>query len=305
MVNNPPTSVRWLLMRNGAIGDTILLSSAILAIREQYPCAWIELMGNKERMELLTGAGLADCAVSSEYKGVESLFWMDVPIHPVLKEYLSAFDFIICYTASKELALKERLQVRQDQIVRIHPALPDAEGSIHASRHYLHALDGLVPIDQLQAPRLSLTKAEIAAAQRRLDELGIDRSRHFLLVLHAGAGSRAKQAPPPWFAHAAQALQRRWPLQILLTQGPADGEAVESVLHFLGNSNVVLLQDEPLRSLAAILKQADLFIGNDSGVTHMAAAAGCPSLAIFTAANPAVWAPLGDHVRIVDARLSV
>jgi len=305
MDNKFSKSIRWLLIRNGAIGDTILLSSAILAIRERYPQAWIELLGIKERMELLTGEGLADCAISSDSVGIESLYGPDVPIHPVLKEYLSAFDFIICYTAAQEKTLKERLQVRPDQIVRLHPALPDADDSIHAAQHYLNALEGLAPIDKLQAPRLSLTEAEIAAAQRRLQELSFDRSRYVLLVLHAGAGSRAKQAPPPWFAYVAQMLQQLWPTQIALVQGPADEEAVENVLRFIKNLPIVLLKKEPLRSLAAILRQADLFIGNDSGVAHIAAAAGCPTLAIFTASNPAVWTPLGDHVRIVDARHAI
>jgi len=56
---------------------------------------------------------------------------------------------------------------------------------------------------------------------------------------------------------------------------------------------------DDLYELAGWLASARLYIGNDSGVTHLAAAVGTPVIAIFTATNPAVWGPRGEHVRIV------
>ena len=53
------------------------------------------------------------------------------------------------------------------------------------------------------------------------------------------------------------------------------------------------------RTLAAILAQAGVYVGNDSGVTHLAAATGAPTLALFGPTDPAVWAPIGERVRVL------
>jgi len=53
-----------------------------------------------------------------------------------------------------------------------------------------------------------------------------------------------------------------------------------------------------------MLAEAALYIGNDSGLTHLAAATGCPTIALFGASDPAVWRPLGDHVRVIVSEVS-
>jgi heptosyltransferase III len=57
----------------------------------------------------------------------------------------------------------------------------------------------------------------------------------------------------------------------------------------------------PLRTLAATLARASVYVGNDSGVTHLAAAAGTPAVAIFGPTDPAQWSPLGRAVRVLRA----
>jgi len=63
-----------------------------------------------------------------------------------------------------------------------------------------------------------------------------------------------------------------------------------------------LLPPMPLARLGRTLARARLYIGNDSGITHLAAAAGCPTLAIFGPTNPAVWAPRGANVRVIQGK---
>ncbi|HQB29861.1 MAG TPA: glycosyltransferase family 9 protein, partial [Syntrophales bacterium] len=60
-----------------------------------------------------------------------------------------------------------------------------------------------------------------------------------------------------------------------------------------------VLRDLPLGRVASVLKQARVYVGNDSGISHMAAVLGVPSVVLFLATNPGIWRPPGDHVRIL------
>jgi ADP-heptose:LPS heptosyltransferase len=79
---------------------------------------------------------------------------------------------------------------------------------------------------------------------------------------------------------------------IVWIRGPA-----ESAMRFPDVDRIV--ENQTLSVLAAILQRAELFLGNDSGVAHLTAAVGCPSLVIFGPSDPQVWSPRGDRVRIV------
>src|SRR5262249_62383936 len=58
-------------------------------------------------------------------------------------------------------------------------------------------------------------------------------------------------------------------------------------------------RDPSLRQLAALFERATVFVGNDSGLSHLAAAVGCATLVLFGPTDPAVWAPTGARVRVV------
>ena len=80
--------------------------------------------------------------------------------------------------------------------------------------------------------------------------------------------------------------------------GPADDEAVGQVIQG-GIHDVGVIQRQALTTIAGVLAQARLFVGHDSGLTHLAAALHVPTLAMFGPTDPLQWAPLGDHVRVV------
>ena len=78
--------------------------------------------------------------------------------------------------------------------------------------------------------------------------------------------------------------------------GPADESAAAPLAALPG---AVVARDLPLRVLAGRLAGAGLYLGNDSGVSHLAAAAGAPTLALFGPTDPAVWSPVGPRVETV------
>jgi ADP-heptose:LPS heptosyltransferase len=88
-------------------------------------------------------------------------------------------------------------------------------------------------------------------------------------------------------------------LPLVALAGPADGPVVEALLDVGALEEDRLVRDWPLPEVAALLSLARAVVGNDSGPTHLAAVVGCPTVSLFGPTDPAVWAPLGAHVRAI------
>jgi heptosyltransferase-2 len=123
-----------------------------------------------------------------------------------------------------------------------------------------------------------------------------------LIALHPGSGGKAKNWPLPRWAAVAETLlsadSNRW---ILLIGGEADIERVERLRAILPNEKVKCAQNFSLLELAARLQNCALFLGHDSGISHLAAAVGTPSILLFGPTDPAIWAPANPQVRVLRA----
>jgi ADP-heptose:LPS heptosyltransferase len=110
------------------------------------------------------------------------------------------------------------------------------------------------------------------------------------VLIHPGSGSPAKNWPMARFREVATRLERDgFPVQWIL--GPNDNLAVPGPC----------LTGVDLANLAGALAGSRLYLGNDSGVSHLAAAVGCPAIVIFGPTDPLVWAPAGERVTVVTA----
>jgi hypothetical protein len=114
------------------------------------------------------------------------------------------------------------------------------------------------------------------------------------LALHAGSGSPRKNWP-----HFAALARRLAPAEpFLVVEGPADRAVSQELLAIPGAR---VARDLPPRLLGALLKEAGLFVGNDSGVSHLAAAFGARVLALFGPTDPSTWSPVGTEVTSLRA----
>ncbi len=121
------------------------------------------------------------------------------------------------------------------------------------------------------------------------------------VFLAPGSGGRAKRLSPQLTAELARRLgQSHGPLTLVL--GPAEEPAYRAALaQALAGLPHRVLADPPLAELARQLLGASLYVGADSGVTHLAAALGAPTLAVFQASSPRLWSPHGPRVRVLGA----
>ena len=125
------------------------------------------------------------------------------------------------------------------------------------------------------------------------------------LVVHPGAGSASKCWPAEAFARVITTLAARARMNVCVHVGPADEAAARALRGHVGEG-VVWLREPSLPALAGVLASAALYVGNDSGVSHLAAALGVPSLVLFDVRH-LDWRPWwrGAGVRTVTLTATV
>jgi len=303
---------RILIIRPGALGDTIFAEPVVASLRARHPDAHIEIAGRTDFLPLLVGPGLADAYSSTDSARFTSLF-ADGPLG------LTGYDIIVVYLPDEDGALTAKLRGAACTAAVFDPrppehacsgrgnhgtangvAVPDFRSSarragVHIVDHLLKALEPVgVPAarHQPRLPRRDEWLREAAALEPLL------RRRGGYAVIHPGSGGRHKLLSAEKWADVIAGLRRR---PVVLTCGPADETVVDDVLACVDGEPPLVVRNQPVTTLAGVLAGAERYFGCDSGVTHLAAALGVPAVAIFGATDPRTWAPRGPNVRIVNA----
>ena len=118
------------------------------------------------------------------------------------------------------------------------------------------------------------------------------------IAMHVGAGKPPNQWSTDGFARLAELLHSEYDAQLILTEGHMDHELVDYMTTLL-KIPFVRIRDMAVPFVAAILKRMDLVITNDTGIMHLAAASGAPTLSLFGPTDPLQWAPLGKNHRFI------
>lgn len=279
----PPARV--LLVRAGALGDILLLRRAIAAL--QATGRTVGLLAPSHPASALLGAGPGDVleALPWESAAFAGLLSDDGLASGAAADALRRYDTAVVYSRRGELV---RAVARLVPTVVAHDPAPPADGP-HAAAWLASCLPRLgIAVGEDAVPPL------VPSADDRARAAGIATALPpRFLALHPGSGSPAKNWPAARFAELARAAGGAgW----LLVRGPADDDAA-GALESLPGAHIA--HDLPLRVLAALIARAGAYVGNDSGVTHLAAASGAPTIALFGPTDPGVWAPIGPRVEIL------
>lgn len=256
--------MRRLIIRPGAIGDVILSLPALECLRGAYTEVWAA-------SEVLPLIRCADALSSIAATGLDLVGIPGVEPPHQLWERLRTFDSIVSWygTARPEF----RAAVEELPFV-FFPALP-AGGTTHA-------------VDYFLSQARTLSECQVEAVPR----IGCPRNPQDFAVIHPFSGSPRKNWPLERFRELARRLQARMPVR--WCAGPNENWTVQQ-----GSWRPETVRLENLYELACWLATARIYIGNDSGITHLAAAAGVPVVAIFGPTDPRIWAPRGPNVRVV------
>lgn len=282
-MNSP---ARVLLVRGGALGDLLLLRRAIASLRAVDTT--IGLLA-PPAAEVLLGNGPAEVEawIPWDHPDLKRLFNGEPSLPEAMAARLRSYRAAVAYTANSGLVSALRAFV--PTVLSLDPAR--LSPGLHASVAFTAPSLALGGAPLVEPPVLRPRPEDEQAALPFLQKL----PRGFLAV-HAGSGSPRKNWPATRFAELVNELTGAFPF--LVVQGPADETAVGGLL---GRPSAIVASGLPLRLLGALLSQAGLYVGNDSGVSHLAAAWGAPTLALFGPTASDVWAPIGPRVACLQA----
>jgi ADP-heptose:LPS heptosyltransferase len=202
---------------------------------------------------------------------------------------------VLAFVKSKgSILVKNLIRVGVSKIMKV-PSFPPEDVRIHVSEYLVESLrkagiEGENLFSPLDLPEDALTFGRHIWAAYGLQE------GERVLAIHPGSGSPAKNWSPQNFAKVADWASER--SKVLLISGPAK-DGVEEVIGSRKKASHLVVNNLPLIHLAAVLKMSSAYLGNDSGVTHLAASLGLPTVAIFGPSDPAIWGPRGPGVRII------
>jgi ADP-heptose:LPS heptosyltransferase len=123
--------------------------------------------------------------------------------------------------------------------------------------------------------------------------------RETAIIIHPGSGSKKKVWPLDRFLKLTEVLQQHLSSRILVVLGPAEGPETRKIFENERPGYFILAKGLSLIQLASVMEGCRLFVGNDSGISHLAAALGIPTLAIFGPTDPRVWSPRGRNVMVI------
>lgn len=275
----------------------LLAVPAFRALRAARPAARLVLAAQERIAALLALLGAVDDAVDFDALGLDTLFADEIgrpePRRfflgpPTGQAGLADLATMVCWLGARDPAFVARVRALVPSAV-VASSVP-AGGLVW--EHLLATAGGEAAMGD-RAP-LDVPAAVAADGERALRASGWDGETP-LLIVHPGAGGAAKRWPAEGFARVLAALGSARRLAVVVHQGPADADAVADLARS-HRGPLMRLVDPPLPLLAGALAHAAAWLGNDSGVSHLAAALGVPTLALFTAAN-LPWRSWSDATR--------
>ena len=284
---------RFLILRGGAIGDFIVTLPVLQALRAQWPGAQIEIWGYPHIANLAVAGGLAQSVVSLDRAEMVRFFVPEPQFTDAQVESIRSFDLVFNYLHDPVGQVRSNLLLAgAKQVLSGSPLIKRG----HAVPFLLEPLQALAIYETDMAPELDLSGELRSAGRQRLRLLGVRGKPH---VVHPGSGSPAKRWPAGRFVE----LIRRWREQgreVVAVIGEADVEEAKVLAREL--PDLPVLAGLTLTDLAGTLVECAGFLGNDSGITHLAAAVGLPVVALFGPSDADTWAPRGrGGVKVVRA----
>ena len=286
-----------LVLHAGAIGDFLLALPALAALARRFPDAAITLAANP-RVAPLVEELLRFRCIPVDSAGLAGLFVAGGPLDSA-RRLTGPMDLAVLWVTDTGGVIRDNLRKLGARTVTAEYAKPAPGSRLHASDIFLATISslgcrraGLTPYLVVPTPKKSL--AAVLMVER-----GVDAANDPPVIVHPGSGSPAKNWPATHYARLITAVHTQLGAPVLLVRGYADDAACAELEKRLGRDMPPVLEDAPLDLLAAALSLGRLYIGNDSGVSHLASAIGARAVVIFGATDPKLWGPQDHNTRIV------
>jgi heptosyltransferase III len=279
--------IRGAIIRPGALGDTLMLAPSLMGLHHRLP---LTVVGRRPGLEFIRP--FADLALDMEGGGWHKLFVAESTERVELLP--EGTDLVAAFFKDDRGWIKHRLEQFFPGIpVYVFPSVPPPGRAVHVARYVAECLASAgFPLDPDQAMRGAIAAPLFAPREKRTGSP--------YLVFHPGSGSPKKNHPPEFWLDLLVELRRAFSetLNPILLLGPAE----EHVLPLFRErtEGLPILFCPPRDTLLSLLGSASLYVGHDSGVTHLAAMCGTPTIALFRSSDVGLWHPIGPRVKVMD-----
>jgi ADP-heptose:LPS heptosyltransferase len=283
-----------LCLRYG-IGDVVMELPLLDRLREILPRAAITGLGAEPAIEILQGDARLNRVISIQQWGIQH--WGDPGDEPMRQQFADWFvanHFELVLDPSHAADIVRQVIYRQDVCIRdsdqacLEVGLAQGMDGLAAVKHGAY-LGWNLEVPASAHPTVRPSLPEIAWARRFLDEENLRKS---LVAVSPGASNDLKRWPAEQFAGLCRYLVEDLGASVLVFCGPGEAKLwrqMEERTHDL--RQIRLVQSLHLRRVAALLAHCELYVGNDSGVMHLAAAVGTPAVILFGPTDPYLYLP--------------
>ena len=287
-----------LLIRLSSLGDIVLTTPAIRAVRAHYPTAYIAMLVAKQSADVLRQNPHLNEIIQFNRSAKDKDTGEMLRILRILRQrkFVLTFDFqrklrteLLMYLSGAS----ERVGKGMLCTLRV----PE-HGNKHATTHYFDLLHAAgIPAEDHQL-EMFLSNTERADACYTFEEAGISEIQ-LKVGLFPGAGWKLREWMPERFASIGDRLVQHYDAQVLIFGGPKEGDLVNEVKNLMQHPSITFAGNLQIRQLAACIEKCDLFLTNDTGPMHIASAVGTPTVALFGPGNHQRFQPLGEIHRII------
>ena len=285
-------SEKILLIRLSSLGDIVLTTPAIRAVRAHHPDAYIAMLVGKQSAEVLRENPHLNEIITFDR------FAKDKDTGEMLRtvRMLREREFTLAIDLQRKFrtALLMYFSGATERIGKgaLCTARVPEQGNKHATTHYfdlLHAA-GIPAVDQRL--ELFLAESEYADASQRFDTAGVTQTG-LKVGVFPGAGWKLREWMPDRFAAIGDRLVQHFNAEVLIFGGQKESELVHTVANLMDARAIPFAGNLQVRELAACIEKCDLFLTNDTGPMHIAAAVGTPTVSLFGPGNHIRFQPLG------------
>jgi ADP-heptose:LPS heptosyltransferase len=277
--------------RPGALGDTLLALPALAALRARFRPRMTTFACHGAAIPVLTENHVAERLLSADDPLLLPLF-AGQPGRIV--ESLGPISAAVLWATDSDGLLRRTLARSGVGSVTVARSRPSEGESTHVAEHLLRTI-GADSSHLPSGPLLSPSDETARQVRRRLDGL----HGRPILAVHPGSGSPRKNWPAERFAAVVDRLRKGGNWYTVLMGGPADRAQISTLQARLQQPPELLADGWPLEYVAALLSLTQTYVGNDSGISHLAGCLGTHGVVLFGPTDPTQWAPLGGTLRVL------
>ena len=277
--------MKILVLRGGALGDFLLTLPAVAGLREKWPEAEIEMVVGKRFGELVVGKGAIQAVRLIDQPGLASFYARGGKLDAEWSDYFTEFDLTISYLFDPDeiFFTNWKRAGGTGEFISHDPRNPQEA----AWKHFAQ------PVQKLGA---SVGDARRLLGEKLRGGPKIVRAKPSW-VIHAGSGGSTKNWPIPSWVKEMEVLAQKHDFAVTWLAGEAEMGLASELPKTWKSGDHSCVQNLTLPEVFHQLQSSDLYLGQDSGISHLAGWSGAKCGILFGPTDPAVWSPRGDQVK--------